>query len=90
MTHRDNILKQIHQKKSKSHHYIKNLIETRGVVTNRVDQSSQGLMSYRKIQGSEDFSQISTKLSLPSLAGMNNMALNQSDQQQPFNYQTSV
>jgi hypothetical protein len=90
MTQRDNILKQIHQKKSKSHHYIKNLIETRGVVTNRVDQSSQGLMSYRKIQGSEDFSQISTKLSLPSLAGMNNIALNQSDQQQPFNYQTSV
>lgn len=70
-TQRENLMNQIHRKKSKSHHYIKGLIETRGIVTNRIDQQSNGLMSYRKIQASEDFnSQISTKLSLPSLAGV--------------------
>ena len=64
------MLKQIHQKKSKSHHFINKLIESRGVVTNRIDAQTNGLMSYRKMQETNaNLSQISTMLSLPSLNG---------------------
>lgn len=83
-------MNQIQRKKSKSHHYIKGMIDTRGIVTNRIDQQSNGLMSYRKIQSmNEDFnSQISTKLSLPSLAGLMTQGKH-NEMKSTFNYQTA-
>lgn len=50
--------------KSKSH-YIKKLIESRGIITTRVDDQSQGLISHRQQFESQNFN--SNKLSLPSL-----------------------